>query len=131
MPDDLTWPLVEKAVVAALQGLGATVLTEEPNGLLEMLPAVVVTVTGGTEWGETSHDVQVDIDCDTSTGLARSEVWRLAQKVETRMGSLAGRSAGGVYFDDVEERQLFAWLPHPNLDLRRVNALYALTVRPQ
>lgn len=130
MPD-LSWPLVERAVVAALQGLGATVLTEEPPGLLDMLPALVVTVTGGVESGETSHDVQVDIDCDTPISAPRSDLWRLAQAVETRMDQLKATLAGGVFFDDVEARQLFAWLPHPNLDLRRVNGLFSLTVRPQ
>lgn len=129
MPDTpLTWPVLERALVAALKTV-ATTYTEAPTDLAAHVPFVIVQqTTGGGQSGEDDLNPRADVDIVAAT---RREVNDLIPTVTQVLADLSCSGSAGVYFDDVQVIQDFGFIPFPDLDLRRANALIQFTVRPQ
>jgi hypothetical protein len=116
------WPNVERLLVGYLTtACGVPVFTETPTDLEQKTPCLVVERIAGGAGRDYEKTFVVDI---TAFATARAAVWALVQVTEVAMVRCD-------LFDTVEEQSSFGNVPYANAALRRAEATYGLTARPQ
>lgn len=120
---DEPFPDIEAVLVSYLDNVLAPAGDQTPETLDG--PFITVQRVGGIDDGITDRP-RVELACFAPT---RRESQRLSEQVRQHMLATIGTDAAGVLFDNVITESQSGRTAYPNEDVRRIPAVYRITLR--
>jgi hypothetical protein len=117
------WPDAELVMLDLLEATGAPTVTATDETLTP--PVIQVARIGGSDDGITDRP-RVEVEC---FGATRAQAWALAEQCRQLILAASAASVNGALIDRAVSETPAQQLPYANPDVRRVAAVYRLSLR--